>query len=715
MGPQSPILSQIQLVAATRKPHSMLSAFPILQATYPAASINPAPPASHPGVSSAEEINDVPPISWTQPSSNFGDFALFIDSMNMPCGSNGGFFVDQPTLALSPHPLFSEINEQQWHGHQQPPHIAPLNIDTDNTSTPRLFDEFSSTFPSFESPSKSKHEPWRVTQQDWEHLLGEIQTMVSIIPPEFSLPSRHTMTRYIATYFSGFHRHLPFLHVPTFEPTKCPVELILAMATIGAQSAFDNANAVMFFRTSYAIALERLRNRKAQLRDKRFPAEDASTLTGAPLGSQNRPWVGSLPSNVPNPSVLPSDQDEADRFDPLSISQTLLVLMAMATWGNSKAIYNEAIGIQNILVEYMREEKLLEARKHHYEHTNWAEWIRAEGHNRTVGIIFCFFIFHTIVYDTPPPILNSELHITLPSLEISWAARSDKDWQESRKQAEPEVTFQSCFSLLFAREGEGTNMRPKACSSLGAYILILALIQHIYFLREMAKRKAPFDQGPAPNDVAEVEQALKNWQHRWYMDPESSFGPGSPHGPISFNSTALLRMAYIRLTVDVGPWRALNTHDAEDIAASIHRSPELEPNHKLTRAVLYSAHALSIPVKIGVNIVARNQAFAWSLQHSLSSLPGVPLGEDESRLLAYVVDMVAEADSGFHFDSQRELTATLPDLCIRVVQIWARLLSGVAVWDVVRMIGKALAAYGRILEQQWGKPESETVSPNDTN
>lgn len=677
-------------------------------------------------MSSAEGTTDIPQISWAQPSSNFGDFALFIDSMNMPCGRNGGFFADQPALALSPHPLFGDINEQQWHNHQQPA-IAPLNIDTESTSTPRLFDEFSSTFPSFEPPSKAKHEPWRVTQQDWEHLLGEIQTLTSIIPPDFLLPSRHTMTRYIATYFSGFHRHLPFLHLPTFVPTKCPVELILAMAAIGAQSAFDNDNAVMFFRTSYAIALERLRNRKAQLRDRRFPTEDPSIPTTARSGSQDRMWPGPTFSTPHMPSGPPLNQNEPDRFNPVSIAQTLLLLMAMATWGNSKAIYNEAIGLQNILVELMREEKLLEPRDHRSEHTNWAEWIREEGFERTVGIIFCFFIFHTIVYDTPPPILNSELNINLPSLEISWAARTEKDWQETRKKAEPEVAFQSCFSHLFAKESEANNMRPKGCSSLGGYILILALIQHIYFLREMAKRKAPFDQGPAPNDIADVEQALKNWQHRWYMDPESSFGPGSPQGPISFNATALLRMAYIRLTVDVGHWRALNTHDGEEIAASIHRSPELEPSHKLTRAALYSAHALSIPVKIGVNIVARNQAFAWSLQHSLCALecafvlskwliaiqhrsPGVPLGEDETRLLTYVTDMVAEADSGYHFDSQSELTATLPDLCIRVVQIWAKLLSGVAVWDVVRMIGKALGAYGRILEQQWGKPDTAKTS-----
>lgn len=218
--------------------------------------------------------------------------------------------------------------------------------------------------------------------------------------------------------------------------------------------------------------------------------------------------------------------------------------------------------------------------------------------------------------------------------------------------------------------------------------------------------------------MADVEQVLRNWQNGWYMDPESSLSPGSPQGPISFNTTALLRMAYIRLNVDVGPWRALNTHDPHTIAKSIHQSPHLKPNHKLTRAVLYSAHALSIPVKIGINIVACNQAFTWSLQHSLCALEcafvlskwliavqhripeEVPLDEEETRLLVYITDMVAEADPGFCPASNAEMVPHLSDLCTRVIKIWASLFSGEVVWDVVRMIGKALEAYGQILERQ---------------
>lgn len=385
-------------------------------------------------------------IPWAQPDPSFGDFALFIDSMSMSyANSLSALFVDQPFLSFSPSPLFGALDPQPSCAQWQNPNAVPSDMVTKRTSAPHLFDEFSSTFPSFEPPSsaKTRQEPWKITQLVWDHLLAEIQNCISVIPPEFSLPSRHTMTRYTATYFSGFHRHLPFLHVPTFSPAKCPIELILAMAAIGAQSNFDNDNAVMFFRTSHAIILERLRYRKAELCKRSFPMGDGSSIELRPPNS---------PASARGlPPGSTANQTPIDQFDPVSAVQALLLLMAMATWGNSKAIYNEAVGLQNTLANLVREEKFLEAQTQTPKDITWSQWVHVEGFKRTIAIIFCFFIFHTIVYDTPPSILNSELNIYLPSREIDWASRSEKDCQETRKKSEPESQFQSCFSLLFSK------------------------------------------------------------------------------------------------------------------------------------------------------------------------------------------------------------------------------------------------------------------------
>ena len=48
--------------------------------------------------------------------------------------------------------------------------------------------------------------------------------------------------------------------------------------------------------------------------------------------------------------------------------------------------------------------------------------------------------------------------------------------------------------------------------------------------------------------------------------------------------------------------------------------PEVERSDAVISALLYAAHALSIPVRLGVERVARSQAFFWSVRHSLSGL-----------------------------------------------------------------------------------------------
>ncbi|KAJ5966331.1 hypothetical protein N7481_013045 [Penicillium waksmanii] len=640
-------------------------------------------------------------MSSAQQCNGFGDFDLFIDSIN---GSHGNglssFYVDQPILPSPPAPLFPSV------GSRHEPHDLGSSHSGSNTilpSEPRLFDEFTSTLPTFGSShtTKGKKEPWKITQQDWVSISTEAQEFASVIPQGFILPSRHTMTRYINTYFAGFHRHLPFIHFPTFSAVRCPVELILAMATIGAISAFDKSNATMLFRASLAISQERLHRRKRQRHGVIFHSNTTLPKVQRTSTTENTPDTN---TNIHLEAT--SSKAQTSRFGLLPLAQALLILMAMATWGNSEDIFDEAIGIQSILVNYMRTEKLLEPQILSGD-SEWAMWIQEEGFRRTVAIIFCFFIFHTIVYDVPPPILNSELNINLASREKDWEAKTENEWRQARSKHEAEPHFQSTFTLLFSSRKEIVRNHS---SSLGGYTLILALIQHIYFLRTVANRRPEGEQGLSPANMTEVEGALKNWQTGWNQDPESFLGPGSPLGPISFNSTALLRMAYIRLNVDLGPWRALNTHIPHEIATSIYRSPPLVTNRRLTRAVLYSAHALSIPVKIGVNIVAHNQAFSWSLQHSLCALecafiiskwliaikPHVSEGtidEEEARLYAYIVDMVTEAEAGGEIEP-----SSTTDLCTRVVRIWARMLSGTAHWNVVPMIGKILEAYAGILE-----------------
>lgn len=92
---------------------------------------------------------------------------------------------------------------------------------------------------------------------------------------------------------------------------------------------------------------------------------------------------------------------------------------------------------------------------------------------KAIAIIFCFFISDTIVYDIPPPILNSELKIHLASREADWEARSELEWREARRNAQPESHFRSSFALLFAEQNDKSR---KEYSLLAGYTLILVLI-----------------------------------------------------------------------------------------------------------------------------------------------------------------------------------------------------------------------------------------------
>ena len=120
---------------------------------------------------------------------------------------------------------------------------------------------------------------------------------------------------------------------------------------------------------------------------------------------------------------------------------------------------------------------------------------------------------------------------------------------------------------------------------------------------------------PLPN-----RRGLRSWTAGWQQAPESSLDPNNENGPIPFTSSALLALAYIRIYLDLGPYRQLESRDPDRIAEALARAPAVRPGDGVISALLYATHALSIPVRLGVDRVARSQAFFWSVRHSLSGL-----------------------------------------------------------------------------------------------
>ena len=292
--------------------------------------------------------------------------------------------------------------------------------------------------------------------------------------------------------------------------------------------------------------------------------------------------------------------------------------MAMGTWG-SRGLVQEAFTIRSQLALLLRDEGLVSGCTS--QDLSWEAWIQLESERRTKFAVYAFFNLQCIAYDMPPPILSSEINLSLPCSAKEWKAENAAEWREVQQSTPPVYTyFHDALARMFSRQAEIRTAPP--ISSLGNYILIGAIIQHIYFVRKTSLWTTPSTKNDSlkAEDIDRMSLALRAWQMSWERTPESSLEPNNPNGPVAFNSTALLRLAYIRLHVDFGPCRNLETRDPAQNAAAFRDLPDLQRSAHINQAVLQSVHALSIPVKIGIAFVARTQTFSWSIQHSLCNL-----------------------------------------------------------------------------------------------
>ncbi|RKL08457.1 hypothetical protein BFJ71_g1744 [Fusarium oxysporum] len=256
----------------------------------------------------------------------------------------------------------------------------------------------------------------------------------------------------------------------------------------------------------------------------------------------------------------------------------------------------------------------------HANNLCWKDWVFFETRRRTKLVAYSFFNLHSIAYNIPPKLLNSEIGaLNLPSPESHWRAETAEQWLAARKKDTfDEVSVQSAYKNLSTK---ANGRQSPALSSFGNYILIHRLVQQIFFARQSMILFDADDDAPLPPQAMErLESALCAWQRNWEATKDSSLDPLAPGGPLSFNATALFKLAYIRLHTDLGPYRRLETRDPGAIAQAFCTAPLLQRSTGVNRAVLHSAHSLSIPVRIGIEFVARTQTLHWSIVHSLCNL-----------------------------------------------------------------------------------------------
>lgn len=574
----------------------------------------------------------------------------------------------------------------------------------------------------------------------------------------FIAPSRHSLSRYLAGYINGFHEHLPFIHVPTLSVAASAPELILALAAVGAQYRFENSRGIELFYAAKAVVTEQIRRRDGSAQQQSLRPRTGS-LVQSPSGT-----IGSSHQNgSPFTFQPPEEAVSTDSKEYMDSIQALLLLTAFATWERHQELLKEALAFQSTLARLVRDSGLSSAETPPTpSELTWEQWIRIEGDKRTKLIVYCFFNLHSITWDIPPLILNAEVKLDLPDPANEWKATTAEQWKELHTANNaPADPFQTAFARLFSKAPQDPGF---PVSPLGNYVLVHALIQQIFFARQLSINW-PGAAGSMlrSEDVAVLERALSSWKQGWKRTPESSLDPQNPNGPVAFTSTALLGLAYIRLHIHMGPLRHLETRDSVQIAHALRNTPNIPRDPRLTPALLHSAHALSIPVRLGIDFVARTQTFFWSIQHSICSLEcafllskwfaalariktegGPPLSDHERKLLLWVCSLLDQSEqtasskppapkdkvdpqldakdstivSGDKVedgasdnkqaqavDKVKELLDDedrLKRLSVSVVRTWSKTFKGNTSWAIVDMIGGALEIYAELLETDLG-------------
>ncbi|KAJ5573662.1 uncharacterized protein N7459_008089 [Penicillium hispanicum] len=661
------------------------------------------------------------------------DFTVFLESVGLSSDWDSGVFssVEEPMLP----PSLSIDSKLQVREASTSTRLGgdPMSDPRVQADDPPSFSNFGSRLPSLQPESHeiedriglsddSSRPAWDITNTDRQVFISKLEEFSFVLPKGFVPPSRHALSRFFAGYINGLNEHLPFVHVPTLSIAKCSPELTLALAAAGSHYRFENGRGIELFHAAKAILLERLRRRDSrQVSHPTWnyisPSSGFHNSRGSSMisNSASSPFQTHIPHPPINLSIYTPDDSDAH----MEVIRTFLLLTVFASWERHPELLREILSLQSTLARLVREHGLAEPPPPP-EPISWEEWVRREGNRRTKLIVYCFFNLHSIMYNIPPLILNGELKLNMPCSHDIWKANNVAQWRRvQRSRQGSEVPFQDAFARLFLKSS--TSLPSTPISPLGNYILIHAIIQQIFFARQLCL-SAPNMQGTSlrQEDLNVLDNSLSAWKALWKRTPESSIDPQNPAGPIAFTSTALLGLAYIRLHIDLGPCRHLITQDPVQIAGALSESPPIVRSPRLIMALLHSAHALSIPVRLGIDFVARTHSFFWSIQHSLCSLecafllsrwllviPGTQpeqrLSEHERKLLLWIKSMMDETEMAVDPPGAPDLDfVTSPykvrQLSVAIVRVWARTFKGNTSWAIVDLVGSSLDAYADMLE-----------------
>lgn len=551
--------------------------------------------------------------------------------------------------------------------------------------------------------------PWKVSPQEYAQILDNFTGTRDVLPKTCALPSRHAVSRFLEGYFRGFAIHLPFIHPVTFSAASISLELLLSLCAVGALYRFQPALGYQLYAGAQALVSWRLGQRRRAVLDR--------------LGndSQRRSDLSSSPARPVNLASSSQNASTAEtEINTPQLLQAMIVLMSMASWGDQE-LKQDALSMSGSVAMLARELRICDPEDNPPPNQSWADGIQQEARRRTLFAAYVLLNLHSVAFNVPPLLLNQEVTINLPGCASSWQAPNAAEWSRLRDTYITPRSFQERLNELLS----GRSIHEEAAvSSFGNYVLIHGLLQQVFLARNAAGCLPGARDALSDDLIDKMHLALRAWQQSWEATYESTTDPSSPKGPMGFNSTAILRLAYIRLSANFGPSRQLLfARDPWATAESFLsgraiRAEDRSP--RLDKAVLQSIHALSIPVRVGIEFMARSQAMNWSVEHALCGLEcafllaqwlllisesveaaGVgALRADERRLVSLVVSLVRETELGDSVGKDSQSHAVqIRDLAGSTMCLWAQTFKGSHVFDTIQLIGSGLAMLAETLGQ----------------
>ncbi|THW80149.1 hypothetical protein D6D17_09889 [Aureobasidium pullulans] len=460
------------------------------------------------------------------------------------------------------------------------------------------------------------------------------------------------------------------------------------MAAIGAYQRFERSKSHELFHASKTIALSNLR------------AWQKINEQGA-----QRSRSDGLEMRAAN--------DISDlRHTAMESLRALVLLGFYGMWGEITAINKEILDFQPLMIEVARHYGLTEHSEPHGPTTTWIDWVHEEQDRRTKLVLFCFFNLQTVMHNVPSPTLCSEWQLCMPCSTEQWEAQSETEWLAVRMQQTQPMAFQDSFrALLSAVETPKTISSPNT-SEFGCTILVLALLQRIYYLRQL--HTATGD-NMGEETTTELQRAIQSLESTY----PSSLGSVSKLRDAKLhysNIMAYQGLAFVRLHADLGIHGLLQSRAPQEIARSLRVASDKTHGSVYSLLPLQrSIHQLKVAVNIGIAYVSHVSEHFSSVPQALSVLEcGVFLSRwlfsiaakgcdsspplEELQAIHCLQSMMKEiAVSVPEIAMPSTSTATCFELGIMVLRTWAHVLTAKIRWPLVAILGKSLNLYADMM------------------